>query len=199
LKFGAFSKRFISAAIKLQQDVHDKSAALDRERLEVANLRQDIIDEYEKKSAELLEYLNSMESAFDHQRLECEEREASLVQVNRDLQNELQHGCMATLAEHIVKEKETEKRNQEVHKALQVLQHEGKEQARCYKKEHRKVKELQELVQDLELELQKKEEVFQSCKKRDERTRKRIENENQELRRKAALGWMLGCLSGILN
>jgi hypothetical protein len=94
LKFGAFSKRFISAAIKLQQDVHDKSAALDRERLEVANLRQDIIDEYEKKSAELLEYLNSMESAFDHQRLECEEREASLVQVNRDLQNELQHGCM---------------------------------------------------------------------------------------------------------
>jgi len=122
------------------QDVHDKSAALDRERLEVANLRQDIIDEYEKKSAELLEYLNSMESAFDHQRLECEEREASLVQVNRDLQNELQHGCMATLAEHIVKEKETEKRNQEVHKALQVLQHEGKEQARCYKKEHRKVK-----------------------------------------------------------
>jgi hypothetical protein len=61
------------------------------------------------------------------------------------------------------------------------------------------LQELQELVQDLELELQKKEEVFQSCKKRDERTRKRIENENQELRRKAALGWMLGCLSGILN
>ncbi len=47
--------------------------------------------------------------------------------------------CRATLAEHIVKEKETEKRNQEVHKALQVLQHEGKERARCYKKEHRKV------------------------------------------------------------
>lgn len=52
------------------------------------------------------------------------------------------------------------------------------------------------MVDDLQLELEKKEEEHQSCKKRDDRVRKRIENENHELRRKAALGWMLGCLSG---
>lgn len=74
-------------------DVYDKSEALDRERLDVACLRQEIIDEYEKKSAELLKYLDSMESAFDHQRSEYEKREISLRRENEDLRHELAHGC----------------------------------------------------------------------------------------------------------
>jgi hypothetical protein len=77
----------------LQTDVFDKSEALDRERLEVACLRQDIIDEYEKKSAELLKYLDSMESAFDHQRSEYEDRQTNLTRENEELRHELAHGC----------------------------------------------------------------------------------------------------------
>lgn len=57
--------------------------------------------------------------------------------------------------------------------------------------------ELQELVDDLQLTLDKKEEEHESVKRREERARKHIEDENDELRRKAALGWMLGCLSGL--
>lgn len=52
------------------------------------------------------------------------------------------------------------------------------------------------MVDDLHLELEKKEEEYENLKKRDDRIRKRMDNENHELRRKAALGWMLGCLSG---
>lgn len=77
----------------LQTEVFDKSEALDRERLDVACLRQDIIDEYEKKSAELLKYLDSMESAFDHQRSEYEKRETNLRRENEELRHELAHGC----------------------------------------------------------------------------------------------------------
>lgn len=77
----------------MQTDVYDKSEALDRERLDVACLRQDIIDEYEKKSAELLKYLDSMESAFDHQRSEYEKRETNLRRENEELRLELAHGC----------------------------------------------------------------------------------------------------------
>ena len=77
----------------MQTDVFDKSEALDWERLEVACLRQDIIDEYEKKSAELLKYLDSMESAFDHQRSEYEDREINLRRENEELRHELAHGC----------------------------------------------------------------------------------------------------------
>lgn len=51
------------------------------------------------------------------------------------------------------------------------------------------------MVEDLQLTLEKKEE-HESVKRREERARKHIEDENDELRRKAALGWMLGCLSG---
>lgn len=82
-----------NAKVRLQADVFDKSEALDRERLEVACLRQDIIDEYEKKSAELIKYLDSMESAFDHQRSEYEDRETSLRRENEELRHELAHGC----------------------------------------------------------------------------------------------------------
>lgn len=52
------------------------------------------------------------------------------------------------------------------------------------------------MVDDLHLELEKKEEEYENLKKRDDRIRKRMDDENHELRRKAALGWMLGCLSG---
>jgi hypothetical protein len=52
------------------------------------------------------------------------------------------------------------------------------------------------MVEDLQLTLEKKEEEHESVRRREERTRKHVEDENDELRRKAALGWMLGCLSG---
>ena len=58
--------------------------------------------------------------------------------------------------------------------------------------------ELQDMVEDLQLTLEKKEEEHEIVRRREERTRKHVEDENDELRRKAALGWMLGCLSGII-
>ncbi|KAG0592829.1 hypothetical protein KC19_1G283800 [Ceratodon purpureus] len=173
-------------------DVFDKSEALDRERLEVACLRQDIIDEYEKKSAELLKYLDSMESAFDHQRSEYEDRETNLRRENEELKHELAHGCRAHVAELLVKEQDREEKAQQVVQALQLLKSEMKEKERIAQKEHKKAKDM---VEDLQLTLEKKEEEHEIVRRREERTRKHVEDENDELRRKAALGWMLGCLS----
>lgn len=51
-------------------------------------------------------------------------------------------------------------------------------------------------MDELQLELQRAEEIAVQRKKRMEQSKIRMELENQELRRKAALGWMLGCLSG---
>lgn len=50
-------------------------------------------------------------------------------------------------------------------------------------------------VDELQLELQRAEEIALQRKKRMEQSKQRMELENRELRRKAALGWMLGCLS----
>lgn len=66
-----------------------KTITLDRERYEVACLRQNIIDEYEKKSEELLDYLNVMEVELDLQQHEFEQREAFLRHENNLLKNKL--------------------------------------------------------------------------------------------------------------
>jgi len=58
---------------------------------------------------------------------------------------------------------------------------------------------LKAFVDELQLELQRAEEIALQRKKRMEQSKQRMELENQELRRKAALGWMLGCLSGKQN
>uniref|UniRef100_A0A7I4BX19 Uncharacterized protein n=3 Tax=Physcomitrium patens TaxID=3218 RepID=A0A7I4BX19_PHYPA len=175
--------------------VYDKSVALDRERLEVASLRQDIIDEYEKKSAELLEYLDSMESAFEYQRLEYEERQKNLRLENEELRHELAHGCRARVAELLEKDQEREEDAHYVVQAVQVLKSEMKEKERVAKKDHRKVKELQLMVEELQWTIEKKEEEHENVGRREKKARKHIEEENDVLRRKAALGWMLGCLS----
>lgn len=94
-----------------------------------------------------------------------------------------------------MKEQEREEKAQQAVQAVQALKNEMKEKERIAQKEHKKVKELQDLVEDLQLTLEKKEEEHESAKRREERARKRIEDVNDELRRKAALGWMLGCLS----
>lgn len=44
------------------------------------------------------------------------------------------------MAEHIVKDKEREKKTREVHQALQVLKCETKEQEKLARKEHKRVK-----------------------------------------------------------
>ncbi|XP_073389210.1 uncharacterized protein [Physcomitrium patens] len=176
----------------LQDDLSDKSAALDRERLEVAWLRQDIIDEYVKKSAELLKHLDSMESVFDHQRSENEKRETKLKRENEELRHELAHGCRAYVAELLEKKQGRElERAQHVVQAVQVLKSSMKE--RIAQKEY--MKELRGEVEDLLLTLEKKEEEHKIFKGREEIARRHIEEENDELRRKASLGWLLGCLS----
>lgn len=57
------------------------------------------------------------------------------------------------------------------------------------------MKELRGEVEDLLLTLEKKEEEHKIFKGREEIARRHIEEENDELRRKASLGWLLGCLS----
>lgn len=56
--------------------------------------------------------------------------------------------------------------------------------------------ELEVLVHDLQRDVERSEEVSLRQKRRIERMKKQMDEENQELRRKAALGWMLGSLSG---
>jgi hypothetical protein len=56
--------------------------------------------------------------------------------------------------------------------------------------------ELEVLVHDLQRDVERNEEVSLRQKRRIEKMKKQMDEENQELRRKAALGWMLGSLSG---
>lgn len=41
-----------------------------------------------------------------------------------------------------------------------------------------------------------KNDLINHRRKRDERARKKLEKENEILKKKATVGWMLGCLSG---
>ncbi|KAL2651320.1 hypothetical protein R1flu_019448 [Riccia fluitans] len=170
-----------------------KTAALDQERYEVACLRQDIIDEYEKKSAELLEYLNSMEMAFNNQRHEYEDREAQLLAENKELKNELKGGCTTHLEEQ--KAQEREKREWENQRAINQLKEECRRTEKILKKTQRSVQELEEEVYNLQDELQRKDDLLYHKTKTMEKGRKKLELENANLKRKAALGWMVGCLS----
>jgi len=71
----------------LQKDVYLKALALDKKIYQVARLQQEIIDEYEEKSKELLEYLNNIEVEFEHQQQEYEQREAILRHANTILKD----------------------------------------------------------------------------------------------------------------
>ncbi|BBM98702.1 hypothetical protein MPTK1_1g15590 [Marchantia polymorpha subsp. ruderalis] len=178
-----------------RKELNQKTAALDKERYEVACLRQDIIDEYEKKSAELLEYLNSMELAFDRQRLEFEDREAQLLAENSELKNELEGGCRAHLQEHISQEEQRQKREWEAQRAMEQLKDEHKRTEKLLKKGQKRLQELDAELNDLREELQRKDDLFYHRTKMQERRRKSLEMENANLKRKAALGWMIGSLS----
>ncbi|KAG0606075.1 hypothetical protein M758_9G111600 [Ceratodon purpureus] len=177
------------------KEVSYKTTALDKERYEVACLRQDIIDEYEKKSRELLDYLNNMESEFKHQQREFEQREAILRHENKVLKDELSRGSKVAKRILLSKTRKYQVESQEIESALDMLKDETRQHEWNYRMEHKRAEELKAFVDDLQLELQRAEEVAVQRKKRMEQSKKRMERENQELRRKAALGWMLGCLS----
>ena len=130
----------------MQRDVHERTTALDKERFEVACLRQDIIDEYEKKSGELLDYLNSMESAFERQGREFDVREAALLKLNEDLKHELSCGSrLKYKAEKVLMSKTHHqllhecKTSWEVERALDILKEESSEYENKYRSEQRRV------------------------------------------------------------
>lgn len=129
----------------MQRDIHERTTALDKERFEVACLRQDIIDEYEKKSGELLDYLNSMESAFERQGREFDVREAALLKLNEDLKHELSCGSrLKYKAEKVLMSKchhqpHECKTSWEVERALDILKEECSEYENKYRSEQRRV------------------------------------------------------------
>lgn len=57
-------------------------------------------------------------------------------------------------------------------------------------------KELQAAIQELQQELQRRAEAACCQKRRDKERREKMEKENEILRQKSTLGWMLGCLYG---
>lgn len=130
----------------MQRDVHERTTALDKERFEVACLRQDIIDEYEKKSGELLDYLNTMESAFERQGREFDVREAAILKLNEDLKHELSCGSrLKYKAEKVLMSKTHHqllhecKTSWEVERALDILKEESSEYENKYRSEQRRV------------------------------------------------------------
>lgn len=125
----------------MQREVHEKTTALDKERFDVACLRQDIIDEYEKKSGELLEYLNSMEAAFERQRIQYEQREVVLRRENKELKHELNYGTrLQYKAEQVLMSKELQpNKSWEIERALDILKGESKQNEKNFKKEQKRV------------------------------------------------------------
>lgn len=124
----------------MQEDVSNKTTALDRERFEVACLRQDIIDEYEQKSRELLDYLFKMENEFKHQRRDYEQREAILLQENKVLKDELGRGSKVTKRDLLSrKSRKYLFESQEIESALDDLKDETRQHEWNYRMEHKRV------------------------------------------------------------
>jgi hypothetical protein len=124
--------------LHLQQDAHYKTTALDKERYEVACLRQDIIDEYDKKSRELLDYLSNMECEFKHQQREYEQREAILRHENKVLKDELSRGSKVAKRILSSKTRKYQVESQEIESALDMLKDETRQHEWNYRMEHKR-------------------------------------------------------------
>ena len=122
----------------MQKDVSFKTSALDKEKYEVACLRQDIIDEYEKKSRELLDYLNSMEAEFKLQQRENEQREAILRHENKVLKDELNRGSKVAKRILLSKTRKYQSESQEIESALDMLKDEARQHEWNYRTEHKR-------------------------------------------------------------
>lgn len=120
-------------------DVSNKTTALDRERFEVACLRQDIIDEYEQKSRELLDYLFKMENEFKHQQRKYEQQEAILRQENKVLKDELSRGSKVAKRILLSKSRKYQFESQEIESALDVLKDETRQHEWNYRMERKRV------------------------------------------------------------
>jgi len=115
-----------------------KASVLDKERYQVACLRQEIIDEYEEKSKELLEYLNNMEAEFEHQQQKYEQHEVILRHANTTLKDQLARGVI--VSKQILSAK-TRKYNKEVDRgietnAINTLKDETRQYEWNYRMEH---------------------------------------------------------------
>lgn len=114
------------------------TTSLDKERYEVACQRQDIIDEYEKKSRELLDYLNNMEAKFKYQQREYEQREAILQHENKVLKDELNHGSKVAKRILLAKFRKYQVESQEIESALNMLKDETRQHEWNYQMEHKR-------------------------------------------------------------
>ncbi|KAH7365940.1 hypothetical protein KP509_18G055200 [Ceratopteris richardii] len=80
---------------------------------------------------------------------------------------------------------------------VQQLRDECRRKERLLQDELRKEKNLEDRIQMLEMELQIKDDLINHRCKRDEKSKKQLQKENEILKKKATLGWMLGCLSEV--
>ena len=98
-------------------------------------MRQNIINEYEKKSGELLEYLKTMEIAFQEQRQEYVKREAALQKINKELRKEIgQKSKLAQDADQVLLANSS-RYPEEIHqleKALDILRTESMQHERNF-------------------------------------------------------------------
>ncbi|MCO5603585.1 hypothetical protein L7F22_057736 [Adiantum nelumboides] len=81
--------------------------------------------------------------------------------------------------------------------AVERLTDEFRRTERLLQEERRTEKNFEDKIQKLELELEMKNDLINHRRKRDEKARRQLEKENEILKKKATLGWMLGCLSEV--
>ncbi|KAJ7531770.1 hypothetical protein O6H91_14G057800 [Diphasiastrum complanatum] len=62
----------------------------DLERFQLAHIKREIINLHDKEGMELMEYLTSLEGAFERQKLEFQKREAELKATRRELKRKLE-------------------------------------------------------------------------------------------------------------
>ncbi|EFJ28859.1 hypothetical protein SELMODRAFT_440925 [Selaginella moellendorffii] len=143
------------------------------------NCKDFVINEFEKKSAALVDYLNSLECAYERlrleaerQKLDCEHREAQLKREKAELKYMLESAL------------ERDRRLE--HDKCVLL----KEKERLLER----IQELEARIDELQREMHRREELYQYRKKRDEKARRKLDIENKALKKKATVGWMLGSL-----
>lgn len=108
-------------------------ACSDSESFEGGCSRRDVVNEYEQKSAGLLQYISNMEAAFEQDRAEFEQRQCCLKEQNKKLQKQLERRNQCRY------ESDTERRICEAERDVQEVRDDCKKSERALVKEQRRV------------------------------------------------------------
>eukprot|EP01018_Ginkgo_biloba_P017595 Gb_32059 [translate_table: standard] len=155
----------------------------------------DVVDGFERKSFELLEYVNSLEAKLDQQMTEFKLRESQAEGERRSLKQKYDMAVQSAKADNSRLQQQHDLAVKEAQKTIDGLHDTIDTTESTLRKE--KKKELETTVDELKQQLEQKEQLYRHRMAREEKEKSKLEKELQVLRKKVTMGWILGCLSEV--